>query len=103
MTCVYLLPQAKFEFKDSSIQDQKLPDMLPLSPCICQYMRRFFVKRPMFFAATSNLRVEQNLVYLGRFLHYSQKVVGVTLTKNLSSTFCLVSIVAVYKGSAYCE
>ena len=50
--------------------------MLPLSPRICKCMRQFFVKRPEFLAATSNLRVEQNL---GGFLHFSQKVVGVTL------------------------
>ena len=56
-----------------------MPDMLPLSPRICQCMRQFFVKGPKFLAATSNLRVEQNLVHLGRFLHFSQKVVGVTL------------------------
>ena len=31
------------------------------------------------FSTTSNLRVEQTLVHLGRFLHFSQKVVGVTL------------------------
>ena len=55
--------------------------MLPLSPRICQCMRRFFVKRPKFLAATSNLRVEQNLVHLGRFLHFSQKVVRVTLRR----------------------
>ena len=54
--------------------------MLPLSPCICQCMRRFFVKRPTFLAVTSNLRVEQNLVHLGRLLYFSQKVVGVTLS-----------------------
>ena len=47
--------------------------MLPLSPRICQCMRRFFVKRPKFLAATSNLHVEQNLVHLGRFLHFCQK------------------------------
>ena len=56
--------------------------MVPLSPRICQCMRRFFVKRPKFLAATSNLRVEQNLVHLGRFLHFSQKVVGVTLKEE---------------------
>ena len=38
-----------------------------------------FVKRPKFLAATSNLRVEQNFVYLGRLLHFGQKVVEVTL------------------------
>ena len=48
-------------------------------PRIFQCMRRFFVKRPKFLAATSSLRVEQNLVHLGRFLHFSQKVVRVTL------------------------
>ena len=42
-------------------------------------MRQIFVKRPKFLAATSNLRVEQNLGHLGRLLHFSQKVVGVTL------------------------
>ena len=36
----------------------------------------------MFLAATSNLRVEQNLVHLGRFLHFSQKVIGVTLKEK---------------------
>ena len=45
----------------------KLPDMLPLSPRICQCMRQFSVKRPKLLSATSNLRVEQNLVHLGRF------------------------------------
>ena len=72
MTCVHLLPQAKFEFKDSSIQHKKYPR-------IC---RRFFVERPKFLAATYNLRVERNLVHLGRFLHFSQKVVGVTLSTD---------------------
>ena len=55
--------------------------MLPLSPRIFQCMRQLFVKRP-FLAATFNLCVEQNLVHLGRFLHFSQKVVGVTLSAN---------------------
>ena len=54
--------------------------MLPLRPRICQGIKQFFVKRPKFLAATSNLRIEQNVVHLGRFLHFSQKVVGVTLT-----------------------
>ena len=81
MTCVHLLPQAKFELKDSSIQRQKLPDMLPLSPRICKCTRQFFETEVL--AATSNLRVEQNLVYLGRFLHFSQKVVGVILIKTV--------------------
>ena len=39
------------------------------------------VKRPKFFSATFSLRVEQNLVNLGRFTHFSQKVAGVTLNK----------------------
>ena len=56
--------------------------MLPLSPRICQCMRQFFVKRPKFLTATSNLRVEQKLVHLGRFLHFSQKVFGMTLKGN---------------------
>ena len=47
MTCVQLLSQAKFEFKD--------------------------VKRPKFSSATSNLRVEQNLVHLGRFCILAKK------------------------------
>ena len=72
MTCVYLSPQAKFEFKGSSIPHKNCPR-------ICQCMRQFFVKRPKCLAATSNLRVEQNLMHLGRFLHFSQKVAGVTL------------------------
>ena len=45
-------------------------------------MRQFLVERPKFLSATSNLRVEQNLVHLGRFMHFSQKVVGVTLIKS---------------------
>ena len=56
--------------------------MLPFSPRIFQCMRQLFVKRPKFFAATSNLLVEQNLVDLSRFLHFSQKVVGVTLNED---------------------
>ena len=59
--------------------------MLPLSPRICQCMRRFFIKRPKFLAATSNLGVEQNLVHLGRFFHFSHKMVGVTLNTPSSS------------------
>ena len=39
-----------------------------------------FVKRPKYLSATSSLSVEQNLVYLDRFMHFGQKVVGVTLT-----------------------
>ena len=57
--------------------------MLPLNPCICQCIRQFFIKRPKFLAAISNLCVGQNLVHLGRFLHFSQKVVGVTLMNCL--------------------
>ena len=58
--------------------------MLPLSPRICQCMRRFLVKRPKFLAASSNLLVDKNLVHLGRFLHFSQKVVGVALNSIAS-------------------
>ena len=46
-------------------------------------MRRFFVKRPTFLAATSNLRVDQNLVRLDRLLHFSGKVVGMTLSGSI--------------------
>ena len=53
--------------------------MPPLNLRICQCMRQFFVKRPKFLSATSNLRAEQNLVHSGRLMHFSQKVVGVTL------------------------
>ena len=42
-------------------------------------MKQFFVKRPKFLSATSSLRVQQNLVHLDRFIHFSKKVVGVTL------------------------
>ena len=42
--------------------------------------------RSFYLAATSNLRVEQNLVHLGRFLHFSQKVVGVTLNNSATWT-----------------
>ena len=38
-----------------------------------------FCQKTEVLAATSNLRVEQTLVHLGTFLHFSQKVVGVTL------------------------
>ena len=34
-----------------------------------------FVKRPKFLTAISSLLVEQILVHLSRFLHFSQKVV----------------------------
>ena len=44
-----------------------------LSPHICQCMGQFFVKRPKFLAATSNLRVEQTLVHLGRFCILAKK------------------------------
>ena len=42
-------------------------------------MRQFFVERPKYLSATSSLSVQQNLVYLDRFMHLSQKLVGVTL------------------------
>ena len=58
---------------------QKLSDMLPLSPCICQCMMQFFGQKTEVLALTSNLRAEQNLVHIDRFLHFSQKMVGVTL------------------------
>ena len=73
MTYLHLLPQAKFGVQRFKHTTQKLSDMLPLSPRIFQCMRQFFVKRPKFLAETSSLRVEQNLVHLGRFLHFSQK------------------------------
>ena len=44
------------------------------------------MKRSKFLVATSNLREEQNLVHLGRFLHFSQKVVGVILKQALVAT-----------------
>ena len=45
-----------------------------------------FCQKTKFLAATSNLRVEQNLVHLSRFLHFSQKVVGVTLIDEPEQT-----------------
>ena len=39
----------------------------------------FFVKRPKYLSVTSSLSVERSLVHLDRFMHSSQKVVGVTL------------------------
>ena len=68
--------------------------MLPLSPRICQCMRQFFVKRPKFLAATSNLHAEQNLAHLGRFLRFSQKVVGVNLIPALSFAKSFIPIKA---------
>ena len=43
-----------------------------------------FCQKTKVLAAKSNLRVEQNLVHLGRFLHFSQKVVGVTLSNHFT-------------------
>ena len=42
-----------------------------------------FCHKTEVLAATSNLRVEQTLVHLGRFLHLSQTVVGVILIKTV--------------------
>ena len=50
---------------------QILQDMPSLSPHICQSMRKVFVKRPKYLSATSSLSVEQNLVHLDRFTHFS--------------------------------
>ena len=57
-------------------------------------MRLFFVKRPKFLPATSSLRVEQNVVHLGRFRDFSQKVVGVTLNpfRDFSSYHMVASL-----------
>ena len=41
-----------------------------------------FVERPKFLSVTSNLPVEQNFVHLGRFMHFSQKVVGNSFSQN---------------------
>ena len=49
-------------------------------------MRQFFVKRLTLLAATSKLPVEQNLLHLGRFLHFNQKVVEVTICFKLTET-----------------
>ena len=43
-----------------------------------------FCQKTEVLTATSNLRVEQNLVHFGRFLYFSQKVVGVTLIKSFT-------------------
>ena len=56
--------------------------MLPLSAVFANARDNFFVKRPKFRTATSNLCVEQNVVHLGRLLHFSQKVVRVILNKD---------------------
>ena len=53
---------------------------------------KIFVKRPKFLAGTSNFRAEQNLVHLGRFLRFSQKVVGVTL----SNIFNFITFLSFY-------
>ena len=70
MTCMYLLMPAKFEFKDSSMQPKYCP-FLTIHEII-------FVKIPKYLLATSSLSVEQKLVHLDRFMHFGQKVVGVT-------------------------
>ena len=83
MTCVHLLPQAKLEFKDSSIQHKNCL-ICCLKPPYLAMHKMIFVKRQKFSAATSKLHVEQNLVHqLGRILHFSQKVIAVTLTHRL--------------------
>ena len=83
MTCVHLLPQAKFELKDSSIQQKIVLYAAFKPPYLSMYMRQvIFMKRPKFLAASYNLLVEQNLVHLSRFLHFSQNVVQVTLNWN---------------------
>ena len=50
-----------------------------------------FCQKTEVLAATSNLRAEQNLVHLGRFLHFSQKVVGVTLSQKIMINISHVS------------
>ena len=60
-----------------------IPNMLSSSPRICQSIGCFFVKRPKNLSATSSLSVEQSLVHLDRVMHFSQKVVGVTLKQAL--------------------
>ena len=85
MTCVDLLPQAKFEFKDSSIQPKYC---LICCPVFANAWENFLLKNPKFLSATSNLPVEKTLVHLGRLMHFSQKVVGVTLNcSNLTIVF----------------
>ena len=54
----------------------KPPYLLMHETIFCQKTKEKFL------ASTSNLREEENLVHLGRFLHFSQKVVGVTLNPS---------------------
>ena len=68
--------------------------MLPLSLRICQCMRQ----KTEVLAAISNLRVEQNLVHLGRILHFSQKVVEVTLNTSLLAKFQCYQYFVGFKG-----
>ena len=53
--------------------------MPSLSPRIWQSFEIIFVERPKSLSATSSLSVEQNLEHWDRSIHFSQKVVGVTL------------------------
>ena len=53
--------------------------MLPLSPPYLPMHETIFCQKTEVLAATSNFRAEQNLVHFGKFLHFNQKVVGVTL------------------------
>ena len=43
------------------------------------------------------LRVEQNLVHLGRFIHFSQKVVGVTLKCMPKESYQLIILLRTLK------
>ena len=71
MTCVELLPQGKCEFQDRLYnQNIALYDAFKL-PYLPMHEKLFFVERPRFLSATSNVPVEQNLVHLGRFMHFS--------------------------------
>ena len=49
------------------------PSAYRVKPRICQCIRQCFAKRHKFLSATSKLCSEQNLVHLGRFMHFSHK------------------------------
>ena len=70
MTCVY---QAKFEFKDSSIQPKYFLICCLKAPAIANARDNSFLKDRNFYQQLPIYHVEQNLVHLGRFMHFSQK------------------------------
>ena len=82
------IDRSKILFQRFHYTIQILLDMSSLSRCLCQSMRYFFLlKDRSIYQQLPVYPVKQSLVHLDRFMHFTQKVVGVTLRTCLQHIY----------------